>query len=65
MDLNDVSSGDRYEITGIGTLDEASAAIELLFDKGIPTDSPFHCYLSGTTFSVWTEAKLDNQEKVR
>ena len=55
MTLNDVSSGSRYEITGISTLDEAVAAIMALFSKGLPVGSPFHCYLNGTSFSVWTE----------
>jgi hypothetical protein len=47
--------GSRREVTGITTLDEASAAIEMLFALGIPVDSPFHCYLNGDAFAIWTE----------
>lgn len=48
--------GSRHEVKGIVTLDDAAKAIEALFDSAVPADAPFHCYLDGTSFAIWTEA---------
>lgn len=56
-----IEEGSRREVKGIVTLDDAAKAIELLFGSegggGIPVDAPFHCYLDGTTFAIWTEVR--------
>lgn len=55
--LEDISEGDRLEVTGVTTLDDASKAIEMLFDKGLAPDAEFHCYLRGNGFAIWTTAR--------
>lgn len=51
--------GSRREVKGIVTLDDAAKAIEALFgsEGGVPVDAPFHCYLDGTSFAIWTEGE--------
>lgn len=52
-----IIEGKRREVKGITTLDEAAKAIEALFDSVVSPDAPFHCYLDGTSFAIWTEGR--------
>lgn len=61
MSAEVVIEGARREVKGIVTLDDAAKAIEALFGSVVPPDAPFHCYLDGTSFAVWTEAKLTTE----
>lgn len=54
--LKDISSGSRLEVSGVVSLWDVSTAVGILASHGATGDSPFHCYLNGTSFAIWTDA---------
>lgn len=64
MSAQVTQEGSRIEVSGIRTLDDAAKALDALQShESFPSpDAVFHCYLSGNSFSFWTDGTVQETE---
>lgn len=57
MGIRDISQGSRIEVEGIRTVEDAINALEIIdsYPECAGESPELHVFLSGTTFTFWTE----------